>query len=591
MQFAAVLAGSFALCAASPQTTSTLFVDDDALPGGDGLAWETAFRFLQDALTTATGGDEVRVAQGVYAPDRDEAHPDGTGDREATFQLINGVSIRGGFAGLGAPDPNDRNVGIHETILAGDLGVNDDPGDFPFGPSFSDNSYHVLTAGASADPSASLDGFTITAGSADGGPEMRSGAGLLNEGGAPSIVGCIFRRNAAIAQGGGIRSLMPGSPTLLHCTFIENVATGGGGAMYLTSGNPVLSGCTFVDNGAGSEQQAADGGGLVAAGGATITLIGCSFTGNTATNLGGAMLVIGSSATCINGSFDNNRVTGPSFYAIGGGAVMGFSFSNLVFTRCTFTENSASDEIENGLGGGMALSLSTCQLVQCMFRGNSALLDGGAVYTQDEAPLEVFNCTFVGNSATNGGAVYNDDLSGGSILMAVNSIFWNNVPDEIVNIGASSATVSHSDVQGGWIGDGGNNVDADPSFVDAGGGNLRLGAGSPCIDAGDNDGIPSTVVTDADGNPRIQEDRDVENSGAGECPYVDMGPYEFQTGITDCCPWDLYIGDGVVNVIDFLGLLSLWGTDPGGPPDFDGDGDVGVTDFLELLANWGSCPE
>jgi hypothetical protein len=153
------------------------------------------------------------------------------------------------------------------------------------------------------------------------------------------------------------------------------------------------------------------------------------------------------------------------------------------------------------------------------------------------------------------------------------------------------ATVSHSDVQGGWIGDGGNNVDADPSFVDAGGGNLRLGAGSPCIDAGDNDGIPSNVVTDADGNPRIQEDRDVENSGAGECPYVDMGPYEFQTGITDCCPWDLYIGDGVVNVIDFLGLLSLWGTDPGGPPDFDGDGDVGVTDFLELLANWGPCPE
>ena len=34
----------------------------------------------------------------------------------------------------------------------------------------------------------------------------------------------------------------------------------------------------------------------------------------------------------------------------------------------------------------------------------------------------------------------------------------------------------------------------------------------------------------------------------------------------------------------------LWGTDPGGPPDFDDDGMVGITDFLELLANWGPCP-
>jgi len=44
--------------------------------------------------------------------------------------------------------------------------------------------------------------------------------------------------------------------------------------------------------------------------------------------------------------------------------------------------------------------------------------------------------------------------------------------------------------------------------------------------------------------------------------------------------------DGTVGVIDFLDLLAQWGTDPGGPPDFDGGG-VGVTDFLTLLAEWG----
>ncbi|MHC5007506.1 MAG: hypothetical protein ACYTGF_09140, partial [Planctomycetota bacterium] len=48
--------------------------------------------------------------------------------------------------------------------------------------------------------------------------------------------------------------------------------------------------------------------------------------------------------------------------------------------------------------------------------------------------------------------------------------------------------------------------------------------------------------------------------------------------------------DDIVGVTDFLDLLAVWGTDPGGPPDFDGDGNVGVMDFLELLAAWGPCP-
>ncbi|MHC4764160.1 MAG: hypothetical protein ACYTF2_03545 [Planctomycetota bacterium] len=58
------------------------------------------------------------------------------------------------------------------------------------------------------------------------------------------------------------------------------------------------------------------------------------------------------------------------------------------------------------------------------------------------------------------------------------------------------------------------------------------------------------------------------------------------------CPWDVapIPGDGQVGVNDFLMMLSLWGTDPGGPPDFNDDGDVSVLDFLELLAHWGPCP-
>ena len=54
------------------------------------------------------------------------------------------------------------------------------------------------------------------------------------------------------------------------------------------------------------------------------------------------------------------------------------------------------------------------------------------------------------------------------------------------------------------------------------------------------------------------------------------------------CPWDCADCDGVVGIVDFLGLLSQWGQ-VGTLCDFDGGG-VGINDFLELLGNWGPCP-
>jgi hypothetical protein len=66
-------------------------------------------------------------------------------------------------------------------------------------------------------------------------------------------------------------------------------------------------------------------------------------------------------------------------------------------------------------------------------------------------------------------------------------------------------------------------------------------------------------------------------------------PFRFSVSMADApCPWDLD-GNDAVDVNDFLLLLAVWGTDPGGPPDFDGDGDVGITDFLVLIGNWGPC--
>ncbi len=54
------------------------------------------------------------------------------------------------------------------------------------------------------------------------------------------------------------------------------------------------------------------------------------------------------------------------------------------------------------------------------------------------------------------------------------------------------------------------------------------------------------------------------------------------------CPYDANL-DSTVDVQDLLEVLALWGTDPGGPPDFDGNGNVGVEDLLSVLGAWGNC--
>ncbi len=103
--------------------------------------------------------------------------------------------------------------------------------------------------------------------------------------------------------------------------------------------------------------------------------------------------------------------------------------------------------------------------------------------------------------------------------------------------------------------DDGDNIDADPLFVDEPGGDLRLSGGSPAIDAADNAAVPLGIMTDLDGNPRFRDDPDTADTGSGTAPIVDMGPYEFQPP----CLTDIN-GDGVTNVLDLIQLLLAFGT-------------------------------
>jgi hypothetical protein len=239
---AALLGGALAaaLALAAPPAFAqgaggaVIYVDADAAPGGDGTSWATAFRDLQGALAVAEPGDELWVAEGVYKPTAGS-------DRTATFTLVSGVALYGGFDGT-EMSRDERDWTANVSALSGDIGVQGDS---------TDNAYHVVTANG-VDATALLDGLTVHHGTARSATSPDDfGGGLLALAGSPTVRNCRFRLNTAWGipgQGGvgrgGALYIEGGSPLVEDTVFEGNVAITGGAA-HASGGAPVFRRVTF----------------------------------------------------------------------------------------------------------------------------------------------------------------------------------------------------------------------------------------------------------------------------------------------------------------------------------------------------------
>ncbi|MHC4740456.1 MAG: hypothetical protein ACYS8Z_00940 [Planctomycetota bacterium] len=281
---------------------AVIYVDADS-PGGDGSSWAAAFKYLQNALATADVNDEIRVARGTYVPDQNSVNPAGSGDRLATFQLISGVGLYGGYSGYGEAEPDARDVREFETILSGDLLGNDIgealPIEYATERTRAENSCNVVTA-RGTDERAVLDGFTITAGQADGSDDHHGGGGgMCNDGGRPSVSNCTFTRNYSRGSGGAVWNRGDAGIVATNCIFTGNCAGRLGGAVHNEKGDPVrFINCCFTGN------LASDAGGAIWRH-TDITLINCTFCGNS-TEEGGAVLVAFGDAILTNCIFWRN---------------------------------------------------------------------------------------------------------------------------------------------------------------------------------------------------------------------------------------------------------------------------------------------
>lgn len=214
----------------------TLFyVNADVTAGlGDGSSWANAYPSLADALVDASLSAanypvDVWVAEGTYLP----TTPAG---RDATFNLVDNVSLFGGFAG-GESKLADRDWLTNLTLLSGDLGTPDDT---------TDNAYHVVTFDGSRTNSA-LDGFTITGGNANGtsGNDGFGGGIFLNKA-SPRLTNLIVSGNTA-TQGGGLYA-QSGTITLHNSDISKNTALSNGGGIATRQADLSIDASTIRSN-------------------------------------------------------------------------------------------------------------------------------------------------------------------------------------------------------------------------------------------------------------------------------------------------------------------------------------------------------
>ncbi len=457
------------------------YVDLAASGTGDGKSWGSAYTSLQAAVdaVAAGGGGELWVAKGTY-----------TADTDPVLIMQPGVFLFGGFTG--AEDTrSQRDWEANRTVIDGKDG-------------------RRCVVGAS---NALLDGFTVTGGyAAVSQNDAYKGGGMLNVSVSPTVANCLFTHNAA-RYGAGMFN-QDNNAVIKNCFFAENIAS--------RSQN-------YTDAASATYDDYSVGGGMENAGGAP-TVTGCEFSGNIAA-LGGGLAIDYSVATVTKCVFKNNQARDQiGFYGYaGGGAICNMSARSTI-RECVFTEN--QDRGRNPYGGGGAIlntsdtipsspsPNSLVTLLNCVFTRNSVAYYGGAV-SSISYPTQVINCTFLNNHASygEGNAVYSDYSSTYSSMTrstVENCILWDSVNSDLQQIADSlSATayamlVTYSCVQGGYTGTG--NIDTDPLFADLETGDLRLSAGSPCIDSGTAEGAPEVDML---GVPRPQ--------GAG----FDMGAYEY----------------------------------------------------------------
>jgi len=408
----------------APASGRIIYVDGAAEGANDGSSWADAYVHLQDALAEAGPADkpiEIRVAQGLYTPDKGEGVASPTW--RASFQLLSGVALKGGYAGVLGVDPDARDLDRYASTLSGESGTS------------------KIVTGDGADATAVLDGFTISP------PDRRSAVAAA--GGSPTFIDCRF-----VGPGAEVLSNWPlidasdCRSVLIGCRFEAGASHG----IFCRDGHLTLEDCVFVRN----ENSAIIGGGA-------LDLVRCSFVDNQgAVHFRGTLIARDCRFVRSGGSRETVEVTGDSTFVdcsfidnktegISPGA-LSLAGDRATLTRCRFEGNSCS---EWG-SGAISSYVWVLKLSHCLFVGNRSALNSPGSVKHSGPILQVSNCTFADNRGRPS-ALKNGEQRGA--IAELTQCIVRDGSDPF----AGAVSVTYSNVEGGYAGEG--NIDVEPAFV------------------------------------------------------------------------------------------------------------------------------
>ena len=223
-------------------------------------------------------------------------------------------------------------------------------------------------------------------------------------------------------------------------------------------------------------------------------------------------------------------------------------------------------------GGAVLISHSSNAVTirDCLFRGNSSMNHGEAVYIYDGVQASIENCVF--DSHVIGANVFYARLDAvmqvsRCVIRETNTLSFNFQTGALIfanNTGCQIGLLTN----GGYV-DGGNN-----------------NWNGPCPDCDANGVIDLEEIlfggADCNGNGTV------DTCDIAANPLLDRT----NDGVIDSCQClgDIS-GNGSVDGVDLAAVLGAWGGSGGkAGADINGDGLVDGTDLAYVLGNWGPCP-
>jgi len=281
------------------------------------------------------------------------------------------------------------------------------------------------------------------------------------------ITGFTIRNGYTTERGGGINCNANLNPTISYNIITGNSAELSGGGISCYNSRPIINNNTISGNSTNSS-----GGGIFCRN-STPLIINNIIIGNEAVNYGGGIECINANPT-----ISSNTIAGNMTNQNGGG----IDCYNSSHPSVVYNIISGNNTGITGNGGGISCLLySNPDLQNNIIKENSAGQRGGGIYCTASNPTITNNTIYKNSVNWYGGGIYCNESS----PIITNTILWNNTAlsgSEVYVYIGDPPTITYSDVQGGWIGEG--NIDCNPWFCYPDTGNFDLVENSCCLSTG-----------------------------------------------------------------------------------------------------------